>query len=531
MNASTLAAVSGLALVLSAGSALGVSQPATSPPAHPAQREAVSPSLVFAKSSSLSGLGVANPNGEVIATVSDLIVNRGSGRVEYALLTSGAILGLGGKTIAVPYDALSFDSAHTRFSVNLTREQIEHTATFTPENWPSLEHSTWTEDLEAWWTASFGGEPTGDAMSAEDQAIAAALDASGSRKTVVGTVTRVVRDDTAGGERIYLEVQPSTGGTERVLLGPSWYVMSQRTAPMRGDQIRAQTLAIGDGDDRRNIALSATIRGENVLFRDEEGRARWLVSPESSESTSGGSVGRLMLVSSLVGASAHARDQDGGEIQNVIIERGSGQIAFIGFDPNENVLGLADSIILVPWQLVSVNSEHEARIDANRDMLIASQKVPDDLATLTQIPSLASAYSAFGVEQPAFRPRVRAMPSQSSTLSPWDATGAITRAFRDGPSETITGRITAVHKQAVIAGSPDATVLTISTDSGEKHVVVGPAWYVDRQALRFDSGATITARGNTAVFNGVQYLGARTVSIDGRDVELWANDRPAWNTN
>jgi len=566
MNANFAQRWSAVALAASAGLALAVqpaAQPANRPATQPATRTTPAASqprqtvqsLDFAKLAAVNGADIASTSGDVVGEISDLIISRGTGRVEYAIITSGEILGLGGKTISLPFSALRWDAANERFVSQLTEAQIEHAASFTPENWSNLEHTTWTEGLENWWDDTFddGDDDLDDDLEddlddaidnedAYDAAVAAARAEAGSTPAVIdGTVRRVLRDDDED-QNIVIEVQrnqPSGGGaTERIVLGPSWYVMGREAVPMRGDTIQIRAVPYQGPGQARWIAVGGTIDGQEVTFRGNEGLGEWRERAElgqSSEGARSGSerAGRLMFASSLVGAEARASDEEGGEVQNVIVERMSGHIAFIGFDPNENVMGWGDEIILVPWDLVSVNSDHKVRIDATRDMLLASEPVPDDIESLTAAPMPGSIYNAYGIEAPVYRPRWNVQRSTTMTPQnpgndPWATEGAITRAFRSGPEANVSGRIVQVTKVALVPGGPEATILHLQCDDGAKQVVVGPSGAVDRLGVRFQPDQTVTIRGTSASINNKPYVGARTIVVDGRTFELWNPERTAW---
>lgn len=571
MNANFAYRWSAVALAASAGLALAVqpaTQPANRPVNQPATRTAqpvntprhVVQSLDFCKLGTINGANIANPSGDVVGEISDLIISRGSGRVEYAIISSGEILGLGGKTIALPYNALRWDATNERFMSDLTEAQIEQAASFSPEDWSNLEHTTWTEGLEDWWDDTFSDGVDGDDLDddmddaddddyddAYDAAVEAAAAEAGWSPTVIdGTVVRVLRDDNDDDQVILVEVRRNdaagAGATERVVLGPSWYVMGRPAVPMRGDPIQIKAVPYQGENQTRWIAVSGTIDGEEVTFRDAEGLAEWRDGDDRRSSgetvTASNRAGRLMFASKLVGAEARASDEDGGEVQNVIVERMSGHIAFIGFDPNENVLGLADEIILVPWDLVSVNAEHKVRIDATRDMLLASEPIPDDLGVLTTAPMPGAIYNAYGVEQPVYRPRwnvqrtTGAAPTNAAPTTragdPWASEGAITRAFRSGPEASVTGRIVQVTKVALVPGAGEATILHLETTEGAKQVVVGPSAHIDGLGVTFRPEQSVTVRGTNASINNKPYMGARTIIVDGRTIELWNQDRTAW---
>jgi sporulation protein YlmC with PRC-barrel domain len=499
----------------------------------------------FLDADALRGEDVENANGDDLATIDDFIVDRGSGRIQYAILTSGSVLGIGGKDIAVPYAALRYNAAEECYTIDMTEEQIERAASFSPEDWSNLDNATWTEDLENWWDETFSdGEDDDDWRDPYTQSLEASRGANQSPTTIEGEITRVVREDHGTREHTCVEVKGDDGAITHVVLGPSWFVMGGAAAPMRGDQITADVVPSTTDGKNSYIALHATIEGERLELRDKDGMARWHAPSEPSAQTDRRNRDQnakddaslqnrrygsrqLMLISKLDDAPASASDESGGEIQQVIMEESSGQIAFIGFDPNDNVLGIGDDIVLVPWTLVSVGPDHKVRIDGSKDMLVASEEVPDDLDTVRDHTRLSAIYTAFGVDVPEFRARSG---SRDISMSQWKSDGQLVEAFREGEELTITGRIVDVRKEALISGEPDAVVVVVKTDSGQQQrVVVGPSWYVSRQAMEFKEGDTINVTGHTATFNGVEHVGARSVTCGDRTFVLWSDDDAVWN--
>ena len=61
------------------------------------------------RTSTLSGLNVRNKQGEKLGTVSDMVIDIPTGKINYVALSVGGVLGVGDKMFAVPYSALKFD--------------------------------------------------------------------------------------------------------------------------------------------------------------------------------------------------------------------------------------------------------------------------------------------------------------------------------------------------------------------------------------------------------------------------------------
>lgn len=61
---------------------------------------------VLLSTSTLLGRDIRNPQGEDIGDLQHLMIDPHTGRVIYAVISMGSILGMGGKTIQVPWESL-----------------------------------------------------------------------------------------------------------------------------------------------------------------------------------------------------------------------------------------------------------------------------------------------------------------------------------------------------------------------------------------------------------------------------------------
>jgi hypothetical protein len=75
--------------------------------------------------SRVSGTPVFNPAGGRLGTVEDVMIDKQSGRIAYAVLGFGGFLGIGDKHHPLPWQALHYDPAVSGYVVNLDRAQLE----------------------------------------------------------------------------------------------------------------------------------------------------------------------------------------------------------------------------------------------------------------------------------------------------------------------------------------------------------------------------------------------------------------------
>lgn len=81
---------------------------------------------------------VVNLNGEPVGKIEELMIDVTTGRVAYAVLSFGGILGFGAKFFAMPWSALTVDETKKRFVVNVQRETLARMPGFDKDHWPDL---------------------------------------------------------------------------------------------------------------------------------------------------------------------------------------------------------------------------------------------------------------------------------------------------------------------------------------------------------------------------------------------------------
>jgi sporulation protein YlmC with PRC-barrel domain len=93
--------------------------------------------------STLDGDSVQNPAGEDIGKIDEIMIDIPSGKVAYAVLSFGGVLGIGNKLFAVPWNALQLDEDEKRFILNVDKRTLETAPGFDKDNWPDMAETTW----------------------------------------------------------------------------------------------------------------------------------------------------------------------------------------------------------------------------------------------------------------------------------------------------------------------------------------------------------------------------------------------------
>lgn len=77
----------------------------------------------------VEGTPVYNRADQRLGVIHNVMIEKASGKVAYALLSFGGIFGLGEQVHPVPWERLTYDVNLDAYVIDLTREQLEHAPT------------------------------------------------------------------------------------------------------------------------------------------------------------------------------------------------------------------------------------------------------------------------------------------------------------------------------------------------------------------------------------------------------------------
>jgi len=136
------------------------------------------------KASSFIGMAVKNTQNEDLGKVSDLVFDPQKGKISYAVLSVGGVLGVGDKLVAVPVTSLRPQPGQNYLTLNMQKSQIESAPGLAQNNWPDLDApglggaagsesgaSTTSQDSQ-------GSSPSSTSSSSSDQSTSSPSDKS-----------------------------------------------------------------------------------------------------------------------------------------------------------------------------------------------------------------------------------------------------------------------------------------------------------------------------------------------------------------
>lgn len=116
-----------------------MAQQATPPASHPATSVATAPRapapnpLQQADVSKIEGVSVIGSDGRELGTVSTILMQPQDHRIDRLVIHSGGVLGVGGRYVALPIDAFSWDGNRGAFTVPKTENDVKYMAEWRPE--------------------------------------------------------------------------------------------------------------------------------------------------------------------------------------------------------------------------------------------------------------------------------------------------------------------------------------------------------------------------------------------------------------
>jgi sporulation protein YlmC with PRC-barrel domain len=90
-------------------------------------------------SNKVEGTAVYNTENEKLGSIHNFMVDKRSGRVEYAVLSFGGFLGLGTDYYPLPWETLVYDEAQGGYVVNLSKEILDKAPHYDSKNEPPFD--------------------------------------------------------------------------------------------------------------------------------------------------------------------------------------------------------------------------------------------------------------------------------------------------------------------------------------------------------------------------------------------------------
>lgn len=85
-------------------------------------------------SDKVEGTAVYGPDGDKIGSIENIMIDKLTGKVAYAVLTFGGFLGMGNDYYPLPWTSLKYDEKLGGYLINITRDLLENAPKFRDED-------------------------------------------------------------------------------------------------------------------------------------------------------------------------------------------------------------------------------------------------------------------------------------------------------------------------------------------------------------------------------------------------------------
>jgi len=103
----------------------------------------------------LAGDRVRNGKGEDLGKIEEIMLDVPTGRIAYAVLSFGGVLGMGNKLFAVPWQALTLNERDHEFILNVDKQELENAPGFDKDNWPDMADASFGNQVHQY----YGSKP------------------------------------------------------------------------------------------------------------------------------------------------------------------------------------------------------------------------------------------------------------------------------------------------------------------------------------------------------------------------------------
>ena len=97
----------------------------------------------------VQGASVYNTALEKLGTVEDIMIDKASGRIAYAILSFGGFLGIGDRYYPLPWERLDYNSELGGYVVDIDRETLEGAPSYSDTKTAAWDDAAWGRDVYA----------------------------------------------------------------------------------------------------------------------------------------------------------------------------------------------------------------------------------------------------------------------------------------------------------------------------------------------------------------------------------------------
>jgi len=102
-------------------------------------------------SDKVDGTDVYSRNGDHLGTVHDVMIDKRTGHVEYAIMSFGGFLGIGESYHPLPWRVLTYDTGLGGYVVDVDRSRLDRAPRYTPSSMPNWSDRGYRSRIDEYW--------------------------------------------------------------------------------------------------------------------------------------------------------------------------------------------------------------------------------------------------------------------------------------------------------------------------------------------------------------------------------------------
>lgn len=102
-------------------------------------------------SQKVDGTAVYNSTGDRLGTVDHMMIDKFTGRVEYAVMSFGGFLGIGESYHPLPWRTLTYDTSLGGYVVDADRSRLERAPRYTSSSMPNWSDRGYRSRIDEYW--------------------------------------------------------------------------------------------------------------------------------------------------------------------------------------------------------------------------------------------------------------------------------------------------------------------------------------------------------------------------------------------
>ena len=215
---------------------------------------------VLLSTETLLGSNVKNPQGQDVGDLKHLMLAPHTGRVMYAVVAIGGFLGMGEKTVIVPWNALEVARDGKALVLNVSPQMLQQAPAY-------------TKGKESMYVP--GGEPRGGGWGV-DTPYGRLYDPA-KEQSISGQVVSIETSAPMPGmvPGMQMLVQTDDGQSTRVQVGPAWYLERQELDIKENTRVQVTGARAEIEGQPVLMAREVQFDGQFVTLRDAQGMPMW----------------------------------------------------------------------------------------------------------------------------------------------------------------------------------------------------------------------------------------------------------------